>query len=59
MHGQQNIKILRSAEQPEPTPLEVTVTIPINPALENELWHLEVANDFVGRKPQGSISAST
>jgi len=46
-------------EQSESTPLEITVTISINPASENELWHPEVANDFVGWKPRFSISAST
>jgi len=45
-------------EQSEQTPLEITLIFSINPALEKELWHLEVANDFVGWKPRISISAS-
>ena len=39
-------RVLRSAEQSEPTPLEITVTILTNPTLNNELWHLEVATLF-------------
>jgi hypothetical protein len=44
--------ILLSVEHSELTPLEITVTVPINLALSDEPWQLEVANDFVWWKPR-------